>query len=67
MTAADLVYQLNQSGSTGNVLVQTSSGIFVVSAVQQGEDGSIVLRAMETPAGADGLAQYQEQRNTGLL
>ena len=66
MNKASLIQQLTQVESAGDVHVQTSSGIFVISAVQQGENGLIVLRATETAAGVAGQAEYQAQRKAAI-
>jgi hypothetical protein len=63
MNAQAVIQQLNQINSTGEVHVQTPSGTFVVSAVQQDADGAVVLRATDTPAGLAGQSQYQAQRD----
>lgn len=66
MTKANLVHQLNQLQGDGDIHVQTSSGVFVVSAVQIGEDGAIVLRATETPAYITARAEYAAQRKDAI-
>jgi hypothetical protein len=62
MNAQAVIQQLNQINSTGDVHVQTPAGIFVVSAVQQGDDGTIMLRATDTPGGVAGMDQYNRMR-----
>jgi hypothetical protein len=66
MTKANFVNQLNQLQSDGDIHVQTASGVFVVSAIQLGEDGAIMLRATETPAYITARADYAAQRKAAI-